>query len=432
MYVAPSSAREPCGAGTRAKLGLGVPRTGLHNTGIGTRDDGGGSVAYSADERWELELRGGICPLSHIEVVGLWRGPVPVVPATVWLRILREDLARTESTCRRHGHALLRLFRFLDSKQIDFWDLSVAHLRAYKRTLLHGDDRLSPETARTYMRAVERFLRYWLGPSDHARLFGGPRGQRRSRGILRHLTHGHDRVSDVFEVNVPRKHRRQRRRGLPHNLRTRVWEYLERPLSAPTAQGGNAAEAASVLALRNKAIWAFLLATGLRIGELVRIRLEDLDYLTGEVHLQERPEDAWLGELKTGPATIYLGPSNPLMQVVQTWEMFGRDRALELRGSRHLHQMLFCNVDGGPLTKGAVRSLFNRIDRDCELSSHGYRLTPHRTRHTIATVLLNAGVRRDIVQAFLRHQSSSTTDVYAAMEEARVREALRAFWAEAA
>jgi integrase/recombinase XerD len=185
----------------------------------------------------------------------------------------------------------------------------------------------------------------------------------------------------------------------------------------------------TMLYYRNRAIWKFLLMTLLRKGELVRVRLEDLDPRNGVVHLMDRPEDRWLGDLKTGPADIFVGINNPFWGAVSAWLTDGRwiaEKLLERKGKVD-HGMLFCNRDGGPLTQAAVDHLFAVLKKSCKFGRR-VNLFPHVTRHTMASLLLDSGVDLTEVQKILRHQSVASTEMYAKVSDPKYREALTAFW----
>jgi site-specific recombinase XerD len=185
----------------------------------------------------------------------------------------------------------------------------------------------------------------------------------------------------------------------------------------------------TMLYFRDRAIWTFMLMTGVRKGELVGIRWDDINRNLGMVYLMNRPEDAWLGNLKTGPGEIFVTSNNPYWRFLDEWLMEGRwiaEQRLKAAGLED-HDMLFCNRDGGPLTPAAVENLFARLKQACGFSDDVF-FSPHVTRHTTATTMLNNGMGEEEVQKFLRHRSLESTRIYAKVSTERVRESLQKFW----
>lgn len=227
----------------------------------------------------------------------------------------------------------------------------------------------------------------------------------------------------VWRVGIHReaKNEKNRYKGLSRDEMHSVSRTLE--------QVSHQTDCETMLYYRNRAIWKFLLMTLLRKGELVRVRLEDLDVRNGIVRLTDRPEDGWLGELKTGPADIFVAPNNPFWGAVTAWLTEGRwiaEKLLERKGKQD-HGLLFCNRDGGPLTQSAVDHLFAVLKQSCKLGRR-VNIFPHITRHTMASLLLDSGMDLEQVQRMLRHRSVASTGIYAKVSDTRYREALTAFW----
>jgi site-specific recombinase XerD len=185
----------------------------------------------------------------------------------------------------------------------------------------------------------------------------------------------------------------------------------------------------TMLYYRNRAIWAFMLMSMLRKGELVRIHIEDLNHRLGIVYLNDRPEDKWLGDLKTGPGEIFVAAANPYWNFVNSWLTEGRwimEKTLKSQGKED-HGMLFCNRNGGPLTQPAINNLFRRIKKECQFPKNK-PFFPHITRHTMACLMLGNGVGLSEVQAQLRHASIASTEIYAKVSTRQLRSSMELFW----
>jgi site-specific recombinase XerD len=133
--------------------------------------------------------------------------------------------------------------------------------------------------------------------------------------------------------------------------------------------------------------------------------------------------------LKSGPGEVFVSSHNPYWRYLDSWLTEGRWIAEEILKARGLedHGLLFCNRDGGPLTQAAIDHLFSRLKDACKFGP-GVPFSPHITRHTIATLMVNSGVELTEVQKFLRHRSIQSTEIYSKISDAKFRQSLSEFW----
>lgn len=422
-----------------------------------------------------INVRYGWCPVAGRVMYGLWQGDIPVVAAVVYLRAYDDE---STNALRRRAYALLPFFRWLDAHHIALSGFDTAAAQLYKHSLkrrvnlkehawLHdlrepqslrrhayivseaqSEGRaIARSTANAYLGAVYDLACFWglpiAVPAAHEVMC------KRGTGSLAHLSYRVSRRPALFRIRV-RRRRPAPRRGLPPDLLCAVWAALERGVPRPSAllvrptktpkqrQRRRRAEIAflkrRIRYYRDKAIWALMLASGCRIGEIVLVRRDDLDRRAGYLRLVYRAEDAHLGDLKTGPDDIYVGHNARFIAHIDEWETLGLTAVSALRRLQDAdcspeHPMLFSKLDGMPLTRHAIRRLFKRLDKQCGVTQAGLRFSPHITRHTIATVLRSAGVPLHVRQAFLRHRRSATTDDYGYMHDKVVRDSLARFWA---
>lgn len=148
-----------------------------------------------------------------------------------------------------------------------------------------------------------------------------------------------------------------------------------------------------------------LLATGIRVGELVNISLADLDLADGRIAIQGK------------------GDRQRLVYVFETTmqNMLENYQALRQRQS-FATTKLFTSPTGTPLTTPKIRDALGKFATQAGITR---RITPHMLRHTAATRLLEAGVDIRYVQKLLGHQSISTTEIYTHVSDQGLREALR-------
>lgn len=336
--------------------------------------------------------------LNDRQVPALEHNGIPVMPANVYLDYKLHCTNLRNNSLASHAYILLELFRFLDQIQVDFWTLSVPHLDLFKQSLIRRTkteemNSLNPYTVKLYLRQTSNFLRYWLPHFS-----------------TNPLLQAQIKDKDFWSFAIPQRQRRSSAEyhGLSDQQVRLVTDYLCSCLQNKSPDD----ETQTLLSYRNLAIWGLFHMTGARIGEFVRIRVVDLDFNKSKVSLVEREEDAWLGEFKTGPAEIPIPSHHPYWRYLNDWLTHGRYLAEErwLKYHPFDHGLLFCNQDGGPLTKAAIYHLLDQIETACGFPKG--LMHAHITRHTFATMLLNAGVPLEIVQRLLRHTSIKSTEVY--------------------
>ena len=145
--------------------------------------------------------------------------------------------------------------------------------------------------------------------------------------------------------------------------------------------------------LRDAALLELLYATGLRVGELVSLTLED-------VHLAGRTARV-LGKGRKERIVPFGAPAERALRE------YLRESAPQRAGAAG--GALFLNMRGGRLTDRAVRLIVDRYL--CKAAVHR-KLSPHALRHSFATHLLDRGADLRTIQELLGHASLSTTQRY--------------------
>lgn len=137
---------------------------------------------------------------------------------------------------------------------------------------------------------------------------------------------------------------------------------------------------------------ALMVATGVRVHEVVGFRCEDIDLAGRTIRL--------------------MGKGRRERQVFLTNDWITELTASYLRARSTLdlpHPRLLFNLHYGPLTTAAMRS---RLAKAAAAAGIESRITPHMLRHTAATQLIEAGVDIRYIQRLLGHASLSTTEIY--------------------
>lgn len=384
-----------------------------------------------------IRVESGNCLKSGRTIYALYSGALPIVAATIFLRHLDSNRELSSNTLAAYAYALKSFFEFLRNNNISFWKISQATIKSYKRFHLNrysknGKFVLKRVTARQYLFALKQLIGYWRGLReddplfiDHVANLDGKRLRENRRGMLSHISWYSRVPNDLWQIKIPQEeqHYKKRYKGLTLDECRTVRDVLDKDTYHTDIQ--------AMIYFRDRALWAFMLMTMLRKGELVRIRVEDLDQRSGLIYLVDRPEDQWLGDLKTGPDEIYVTSINPLWNVVNSWLTEGRwiaEKMLRSEG-RDDHGMLFCNRDGGPLTQYAVDNLFRRLREACSFPKSKL-FFPHISRHTMASLMLDSGVNLTEVQRQLRRACLASTEIYARVSVQQLRASLKKFWQE--
>ena len=145
--------------------------------------------------------------------------------------------------------------------------------------------------------------------------------------------------------------------------------------------------------IRDRAILEFLYATGLRVGELMSLDLEDLDLAGETVRVLGKGNKERIvpfGSKAKSALLRWIETSRPLRETGEAGAVF-------------------LNPRGGRLTDRSVRRILDRRLREASVRAH---VSPHALRHSFATHLLGAGADLRAIQELLGHASLSTTQRY--------------------
>jgi integrase/recombinase XerD len=157
---------------------------------------------------------------------------------------------------------------------------------------------------------------------------------------------------------------------------------------------------------RDRAMLELLYATGIRVSELVELRVSNVDTglglirVTGKgnkqrmVPVHERAIAAVTGYLREGRPALLKGRTSPF---------------------------LFVTARGGPMTRQAF---WNNLRVSGKKAGIFHNLSPHVLRHTFATHLLEGGADLRSVQTMLGHADLSTTEIYTHVVRSRLRQTL--------
>jgi integrase/recombinase XerD len=167
----------------------------------------------------------------------------------------------------------------------------------------------------------------------------------------------------------------------------------------------------SILDSRDKCILVLLFKTGMRVGELTSLDLNDINLEKGEVTLKQKK--------KRTNRTLYL--DNEAVEVLNRWLGARRNRS----GSDDA--ALFISKIGSRMTKRTIEKLTERHSERVGLHNPKAdkledRFTPHCCRHWFVTHLLRAGMSRDFVKELRGDTRSEAIDIYNHIDKKELRE----------
>lgn len=247
-------------------------------------------------------------------------------------------------TIEHTGGVILLFLAFLNKKGATILSLTTRDINAYAE---HDQDRgLAINSIIGHLRVVYAFVRYLVG-------------------------------RDILPVELlQRKIRIQQPEVLPKAIPS---EDIEDLLAATSKK-------------RDRALILLLLRTGMRIGELLSVKVSD-------IILPERKILLYVGEKNFHGRVVYF--SEDAENALLEW--------LRVRNSQK--EYLFYSPTRDNISYVAAWNVMRKLLKKADLLNKGYSL--HSLRHTFATTMLNAGLRLEVLQQLLGHKEIDMTLRYA-------------------
>jgi integrase/recombinase XerD len=146
---------------------------------------------------------------------------------------------------------------------------------------------------------------------------------------------------------------------------------------------------------RNLAIFEMLYACGLRVSEVLQLRLSDLFLNEGFIRVIGKGQKTRL---------VPIGPYS-----IKRLEGYLENRVSEYQPQHLYEDVLFLNRRGGSLTRAMIFTLTKQIVEKTRIKKE---ISPHTFRHCFATHLLENGADLRAIQLMLGHESITTTEIY--------------------
>ena len=276
-----------------------------------------------------------------------------------YLSYLRDVRRMSPNTIESYARDLAGLANFAEKLGRDVVSLERRDLEAYVRSLMASG--LSPRSTARAVACVRGFYRFAAV-------------ERQQEG------------SPADDLRAPRAWA-----ALPKFLDL---EEVDRLLAQP--------DTATPRGMRDKALISVLYATGLRVSELISLKLSNLHLDDGYVTCigkGDKERIVPIGQDATNWVKRYLAESRPRLAV---------------SGSR----WLFVNARGTPLSRVGFWKLLKEYGIKAGITR---AISPHVLRHSFATHLLDRGADLRAIQMMLGHADLSTTQIYTHVLEARLR-----------
>ncbi len=152
------------------------------------------------------------------------------------------------------------------------------------------------------------------------------------------------------------------------------------------------------LMLRDQCLLELLYSSGVRVSELVNIKMSDIDFRGRNIRV-----------LGKGRKERIVPFSATAQKVLKRYVSESRDNLMKKYSLSIQFDNLFFSANGRPLTSRGVEYILKEIEKK---TGCNYGLHPHLLRHTFATHLLEGGADLRVIQELLGHESLNTTQIY--------------------
>ena len=161
---------------------------------------------------------------------------------------------------------------------------------------------------------------------------------------------------------------------------------------------------------RNRAILEILYSCGLRVTELITLKLSNVSFVEGFIKVigkGDKERLAPIGKIALKYLNIYIG---------------------EVRNHQNIQKghedIIFLNRRGKQLTRVMIFTIIKQLAEKISLKK---KISPHTFRHSFATHLIQGGADLRAVQEMLGHESITTTEIYTHLDKEYLREAIIQF-----
>ena len=160
---------------------------------------------------------------------------------------------------------------------------------------------------------------------------------------------------------------------------------------------------------RNRAIIETLYSCGLRVSELIELKISDLFFDEGFIKVTGK-----------GDKQRFV----PIGESTQKYILICKDIRNHINVNPESKDILFLNYKGNKLTRAMIFTIIKNLVKKSGLKK---TVSPHTFRHSFATHLLENGADLRAIQMMLGHESITTTEVYMHVDRSHLSDVLNAF-----
>ncbi len=160
---------------------------------------------------------------------------------------------------------------------------------------------------------------------------------------------------------------------------------------------------------RNRAIIETLYSCGLRVSELIDLKISDLFFDEGFIKVTGK-----------GDKQRFV----PIGESTQKYILIWKDIRNHINVNPESKDILFLNYKGNKLTRAMIFTIIKNLVKKSGLKK---TVSPHTFRHSFATHLLENGADLRAIQMMLGHESITTTEVYMHVDRSHLSDVLNAF-----
>ncbi len=281
----------------------------------------------------------------------------------------------------------LRIERGLSAHSIENYSLDVRKLVNF---LADYDpqptpERITEEEIRQFIYELSKFL----SPRSRARIISG------LRSFFAYLIFEDYRDSNPMAlIESPKIGRR-----LPDTLSTAEIDQLVDAVDLTSPQGE-----------RNRSIIETLYGCGLRVSELITLKLSDLFFEEGFIKITGK-----------GNKQRFV----PIGEYTQKYiNIYKDDVRIHQKIAAGQEDILYLNRRGNPLTRAMIFTITRQLAKKAGIDK---KISPHTFRHSFATHLLENGADLRSIQQMLGHESITTTEIYVHANHSHLREVMEKY-----
>lgn len=281
---------------------------------------------------------------------------------------LRIERGLSKNTIENYGFDIERLCLFLDTNQIEVSPIKI-----------------SDETVQQFIYSVSKEV----NPRSQARIISG------LKSFFNYLVFEDYRADNPLElIETPKTGRK-----LPDTLAVQEIDSLIGAIDLSTNEGE-----------RNRAMLETLYGCGLRVSELVSLKISDLFFEEGFIKIQGK-----------GNKERFV----PVGKLTQKYmEIYQKEVRVNLTIKKGYEDTLFLNRRGNQLTRAMIFTIIKDLAVKINLNKN---ISPHTLRHSFATHLLENGADLRSIQLMLGHESITTTEIYVHLDRSFLKEVMHSF-----